>query len=485
MRRFPLLMLLVVAALCSGCTLITNFDECSTTADCASGVCEDRVCVAPSSCATTAECADGATCIWGACHVVDESMCTVPDEVEPAANKRTLHVGLLLPYTGRNADKADATGKSAQTAFLQINGTHDGVRSVHLGAIACDTQQNSDRARTVADYLVNTLGVQSIIGSISSPETLAIHELTKPAGVAIVTPAATSPAISSLDDNNLVWRTIASDALQGPAIYNIVRDGGYTKVLLLVLDDTYGQGLFNAFIGAKDDTVEVEAINYAVDAQGDLVAESVVDAVTNKLAGGTYLPEAIVVMGSLESQQLIYAIDDVFFGDLSEEDRPVWILSEAGRDRGLLRTDFQGVWSRLTGTIVQTLASPIYDDFALRLDTNYGITAEDHQFADKAYDAAWLVALAHGAYDDPTATTGSDVAAALAKTAQSQAFSPGDDLATALNRLRDSGIDYQGASGPVDFDPTTGDVQSEISQWVITVENGTPSFETTGVIFTP
>lgn len=468
----------------SGCSLITDFSECSTDADCTAGSCNAGVCESQ-GCTVTNDCASGQTCIWGACRKLDESMCTIDEDAEPPGSQATLHVGMLLPYTGRNATKADATGKSVETAFRQINTTHDGVHKVHLSALRCDTQQNADHATEVAKYLVNELGVQSVIGSISSTETLAVADITIPAGVALVSPASTSPTITTLEDNDLVWRTIVSDALQGPAIAQIVADGGYTKLLVLALEDAYGQGLFNSFIAAVDDSIELEAINYSVDDSGDLVVDSLVEQATTLLVTDGYQPDAVIVMGSLEGQQLIFALDSTFFESLAEADKPIWILSEAGRDAGLLDAQYADVWSRLQGTIIQTPESDVYDDFALRLRTNYMLEAAEHPFADKAYDAAWLVALAHGAAVDPLQTTGADVAAMLAKTATGDAFAPGDDLKTALDRLAGDGLDYTGASGPVDFDPATGDVQSEISRWVINTNGADPVFETTDVVYTP
>lgn len=475
----------LVALLCAGCSLITTFSECTDDSDCPTGACNDGICGGAIGCEVTEDCSDGQQCIHGQCHLVDEELCTVADAVEPDPDQETLHIGLLLPYTGRNAAKADATGKSAETAFRQINSTHSGVRRVHLGALRCDTEQNSSRATEVADYLVNTLGVQSVIGSISSSETLAVAEITIEAGVVLVSPASTSPTLSTLPDDDLVWRTIASDALQGPALANIVAEGGFTNLLVLALDDAYGQGLFTSFIAAVDDGVNIEAINYSVDDNGDLIAESLVNDATALLANNAYQPDAVIVMGSLESQQLIFALEGTFFESLPAEDRPIWILSEAGRDAGLLDAQYSDAWARIQGTIIQAPDSPIYDDFALRLRTNYMLNADEHPFADKAYDAAWLLALAHGSAADPLDTTGADVADALAVTNRNEPFAPGDDLETALDRLAEGGLDYQGASGPVDFDPATGDVQSEISRWVINTDGATPEFQTLGVVFTP
>lgn len=470
----------------SGCSLLLDFTECETNEECGGGACLDGVCEQP-ACVDHDDCAEAGdefSCIGQRCIALDESMCTLDSDLEPSSGP-ILHLGTLLPYTGRNAAKAEATAAAAKTALKQINLTHNGVRGVQLSVLECDTEQNSEHAVEVATYLVETVGLSSVIGSISSGETLAISDITIPNDVVMVSPASTSPVITTLEDDDLVWRTIPSDALQGPALAQIVADGGHEKILIFSVESAYGQGLFNAFIGSgiiPNDSIE--PLNYTVDDKGDLIADSVVDDVTALLSAGSYVPDAILVLGSLESQQLIFALDDTFFGELTEEEKPVWILSEAGRDGGLLDDKFSSVWTRIRGTIIQTPASAVYDDFRLRYETNYGFKATENPFADKAYDAAFVLALAHGAYSDPTTATGPEVAANLQKIAQGDTFRPGDDLTGALNKLAEDGVDYTGASGPVDFDPDTGDVLSDISEWQIIVSSdGDPDFETVGVAF--
>lgn len=474
-----LLRLVVAVALLAltGCSVVLDFSDCESDDECPGGTCENGVCQI-ASCETASECDEGDVCINEICKTVDESFCTIaPIETSGA----TVYIGVMLPFTGRNATKAEATAAGARTALQQINLTHDGIKGVQLDALECDTEQNAGRAEEVARYLAEDLGVSTIIGSISSGETLAATDVTIPAGTLVMSPGATSPTLTSLDDDDLVWRTIASDALQGPALANMVTDANYEDVLVLSVENAYGQGLFNAFFSSDAiDTDTVQSLTYQVDDNGDLVTDSIVSQASQLFVNEGYLPDAIVIMGSLESQQLIFALDDTFFGEFVEEEKPIWLLSEAGRDPGLLDDRFSAVHPRIQGTFIQTPDSQVYDDFRVRFESNTEFRAEDFPFADKAYDAAFVVALALGATGDPLGAAGSDVASHLANIASGDVFEPGDDIAEAVDALADGGIDYAGASGPVDFEPGTGDVVSDITAWRITDGD---DFENLGVVF--
>jgi ABC-type branched-subunit amino acid transport system substrate-binding protein len=460
----------VIAFAGSGCTFLLDFEECTTDDDCGRGVCIESVCEVP-SCDNHDACNEygaGFRCIRATCVQLDTNMCTLDPGLE-ADTERTLHIGALFPYSGSNATKARATATGAKVALKQINNNNNGVRGVRLSMVECDTENNAETAVEVARYMTETLGLQSIIGSISSDETIDVAQnVTIDAGTVLVSPASTSPQLSRIEDNGLVWRTIASDALQGPALAKLVTDRGFENLMVLNVDSAYGDGLFSAFTGAEEIAPgSLETATYTVAADGSLVIDSILSKFTKIVEDDGFQPDAIVVLGSVESQQIIFALDDRFFGDLPDADKPTWVLSEAGRDPGLLDDKFSPVWDRIIGTVIATIDSPVRDDFAIRFEGESGLDAEDHPFADKAYDAAFLLGLAHGATEQPIETPGGQVAARLKQTAGGEAFAPGDDIKAAIDRLSAGSIDYQGASGPVDFDPDTGDVQSDIQAWSI------------------
>lgn len=62
----------------------------------------------------------------------------------------------------------------------------------------------------------------------------------------MISPSSTSPAITNLPDNNLVWRTAPSDAIQGAAIGAHLLDENFERVAVVNRDDSYGHGLREA-----------------------------------------------------------------------------------------------------------------------------------------------------------------------------------------------------------------------------------------------
>ena len=65
-----------------------------------------------------------------------------------------------------------------------------------------------------ARKLVTTDRVAAIVGSLASGVTIPVAQsVTIPNNIILISPASTSPAITALADNDLVFRTTPSDAL--------------------------------------------------------------------------------------------------------------------------------------------------------------------------------------------------------------------------------------------------------------------------------
>jgi branched-chain amino acid transport system substrate-binding protein len=63
------------------------------------------------------------------------------------------------------------------------------------------------------------------------------------AGVIHFSPANTSPAFTTYDDDDLYFRTAPSDVLQGEVLANQISADGHEKIAMIVLNDPYGTGL--------------------------------------------------------------------------------------------------------------------------------------------------------------------------------------------------------------------------------------------------
>ena len=131
-------------------------------------------------------------------------------------------------------------GAEATALAMEIFGARAG------GAMVAPTL---DGRFAIDDLLGSMDGVVDIMVVASSCVTLAVAEsVTIPNGVILISPASTSPALTDLDDDDLVFRTPISDAAQGVVLAQVVSgDLGLTSVCTLFVNNAYGQGLSGVF----------------------------------------------------------------------------------------------------------------------------------------------------------------------------------------------------------------------------------------------
>ena len=76
--------------------------------------------------------------------------------------------------------------------------------------------------------MVEMEGVHAIVGPSSSANSLmVVEQVTGPAGIPIVSPSATSPTLTAVEDNDFFFRTTLSDSAQGPVLAQVTREQGY------------------------------------------------------------------------------------------------------------------------------------------------------------------------------------------------------------------------------------------------------------------
>ena len=59
----------------------------------------------------------------------------------------------------------------------------------------------------------------------------------------MVSPSATSPALTTIEDNGYFFRTAPSDARQGEVLADIVKEKGIDEVAVTYTNNDYGKGL--------------------------------------------------------------------------------------------------------------------------------------------------------------------------------------------------------------------------------------------------
>ena len=163
-------------------------------------------------------------------------------------------IGVLNALTGPIPDLAAVIleAEQAAAAFINANGGMWNGDTLVLasGDSGCDAKAGVD----AATKLVNVEQASIIVGPLCSGATIgATQAVTIPAGVVAISPSATSPAITGLDDNDSVFRVCPSDAYQGVTIAKLARSMGYTKLAATYANDDYNAGLHDVFVPAFKD----------------------------------------------------------------------------------------------------------------------------------------------------------------------------------------------------------------------------------------
>ncbi|MFZ5961741.1 ABC transporter substrate-binding protein [Thalassococcus sp. BH17M4-6] len=340
-------------------------------------------------------------------------------------------IGVILGFTGPIESLTPMMASSAELAMTEINDSGKFLDGVTLVPVRADsTCVDAAAATAAAERLVTTDGVVAIMGADCSGVTGAVLSNVAVAnGIPMVSPSATSPALSTAEDNGLFFRTAPSDARQGVVLASILADKDISEVAVTYTNNDYGKGLSDSFIAAFEEnggTVTLSAPHE--DNKADYSAE--IGALAS--AGG----DILVVLGYSDSggKGMIQAaldsgaFDTFMMGDGMYGDA---LLAELGDG---MEGSFGAVpWSEGEGA----------DAFA-SITEAAGINGES-SFTRESYDAAALIALAMMAGGEATSEA---VAANMLDVANApgEKILPGE-LGKALEILAEGGdIDYVGAT---------------------------------------
>ena len=160
-----------------------------------------------------------------------------------------LRIGVLVPLTGDLAPFGGSGARAAQLAADRVNAAA-GDSGLEVKLVRKDTGTDPERAQRAASSLIEGDGVSALVGPWASSEViLTADNVSVAAAVPLVSPSATSPEITGLDDDGLVFRTAPSDVLQGRVLAGIVADaiGRRATVVTANRNDAYGVDLVREF----------------------------------------------------------------------------------------------------------------------------------------------------------------------------------------------------------------------------------------------
>ncbi len=342
----------------------------------------------------------------------------------------TIKLGVILGYTGPIESLTPDMAAGAELAIKEVSKSGALLGGAMVIAVRGDTTCiDSAAAIATTERLVTSDRINAIVGGDCSGVTTAmLQNVALANGIVMVSPSATSPALSTIKDNGLFFRTAPSDARQGQVLTAVLQDKGVKSAALTYTNNDYGKGLANSIktnfekAGGK---ITISAAHE--DGKGDYTAEVgalaaaggevlIVAGYLNQ--GGKGIIQAALDTGAFET----FVLPDGMIGDSLPKD---------------IGSDLNGSYGTVPGT--DSPGATKFSEMAKAAGFKAG------PFTSESYDAAALIMLAMQAAGSSQSKMFKDKIMGVANAPGIKIY-PGE-LAKALKILKDGGeIDYVGAS---------------------------------------
>lgn len=497
------------ALLLTACSLLvqSNAVQCKVDSDCsvfdaggAAIVCVDTVCVGPGvggPCMANTDCVTRSGGQPAICRndthecvaLLSANCATVFGDYQ---SDDAIVLGSILSLSGEQASSGMDELQSAELALTDFTNTTVGLpagadgKPRPLALVECDDTGDDTVATTAATHLVNDIGVPAILGPDASGLcTAVINNVTIPAKVLLISPAATSATLSGISP--YFWRTSPSDDIQAVPLRLSVAEIATAdslnpiKLAILYKSDTYGTGLYasvtstlqinGAPVGAAQNSANFEPVEYNAD--GSDIAAGVAQIVA-------FQPNLIALFGT--NEVVSSGLDAIESSWPTGPARPFYLISDGGECQELLTemSTNTGVRTRVRGTVPGT-NNPLFQAFSLEYQGTYGAPAEVFGMAG-SYDSIYLLAYAITSIGSGM-INGTAVSNGMDKMVGGAPINVGTgDIKSAFNTLSaGNAIAINGASGPLHFDLTEHEAPSDINVWCVGLDgSNNPEFESSG-----
>jgi branched-chain amino acid transport system substrate-binding protein len=458
--------LLLGLLLATSCTLTrTTVDSCASNADCRAAFGVGRTC--------------GSEGLCEAARISPRCTTTFPADVltRTESYPGVMLVGALMD---RSVESQRARENAIQLAATQVNEAK-GVDGHLFGVVFCDVAESAaydsakrtDAAVASARYLADVLGVSAIVGPSSSTDALAVFEAVKDLDVVVISPSATSPALTGVDVKTpsdalpgLLWRTAPPDTLQGAAIVRHLRAAfpTVTNVALVSEKGPYGDALAAVFTaGFAQSGRTVTPFPYGTSSERDaaIVGAGATGAKV-VLFFSSLTADGIAFLNAAQSLPS-YATTNLFLTD-----------SAANKDLLTGAASATAAFPRVIGSRPAVPKGPTFDLFKTSYTAGFRQDPNTFSFVSHSYDAAWLAFYGTArALRLERRVTGLGIARGLRSLSDETAEVPVTPASWAriTDALGSGGtVNLVGASGPLDYDAATEETTGFVDIWKISAD---------------
>jgi ABC-type branched-subunit amino acid transport system substrate-binding protein len=444
-----------------GCSAVLKFHECDVDGDC----------MGTTASGTPLYCSDDHMCVGA---IPDAKLCALSVPAGDVVPEGALVIGGLFRTSGENDVNDHTFRQAADLAAGEFI-----AKGYNIAHVVCDTAGDPGQAARAYNVVIDRFGAKMVVGPDTSDEVFAVAKEVKARGVPMISPSATNPDISMLDDDNLVWRTAASDNLQSKVLATL--PPATAKVdIIYVGDSSYASGLQSAFVSNFPGQV-TRSLGFN---GGDTAA---MNSAVSMVAGD--VPAYALLIADFDAPPLMAAVSKATGLQTTQ------LLMTDSAKKPSLWGQLAGNYAVMTRVRGTGPANPDFSDpsgkaFAV-LQTNYksafGEDPAETAFVGNAYDAFYVAAFATLSLPADK-RDGPRVVANLARMSDHGAgavtIGP-NNINTGVTPLQmGATVDLVGTSGPIDFNSDGDVVSAPIEKWSVDTSGTTPMFKT-DIIVTP
>lgn len=349
-----------------------------------------------------------------------------------AASADEVKLGILIGFTGPIESLTPNMAAAAELAIAEVNASGKSANT-YVAVRGDSTCVDAAAAQAAAERMVTADGVKGIIGGDCSGVTRAVlQNVARPNGMVMISPSATSPALTGDEDDGLFFRTAPSDAREGEVAADILMERGVKSVAISYTNNDFGKGeseFIEKYFKEKGGSVTINASHD--DGKADYSAEVAALAA----AGG----DILVVAGYLDQggKGIIQAALDS--GAFSTFYLPGGMVGDSLP--AAIGPALNGSYGDIAAS--DAAGNTILKDIAAKEATPFDSTSA---YASESYDAAALIMLAMAAAGSTDPKVYKDKVMDVAN-APGEPIQPGE-LGKALDLIAQGvDIDYQGATG--------------------------------------
>lgn len=169
----------------------------------------------------------------------------------PSAGDNVIHIASASPLSGGTANAGKDNESGARLAVEEINakgGVDVGGKKYLIDLISEDDGADAKQGTIVAQKITDNKAIIAVVGHYNSGVSMAANPIYAKANVVQITPSATNPDVTvkspkTANGVTSVYRMVAHDGMQGPALAIYANKKGLKK--LAIVDDatTYGKGM--------------------------------------------------------------------------------------------------------------------------------------------------------------------------------------------------------------------------------------------------